>query len=128
MNLFERAFTKDKKRPTALEWQAHLDYLLNHYKRCKKDKNHVYFTPKGCGLCMVAEKFKARMDNYKKQQQEPETVRGMEVKKLATENLRRKKLEKEQGKGNHKLRPIIEKVVENEINRSFFSFSKISAT
>ena len=96
MNLFERAFTKDKKRPTALEWQAHLDYLLNHYKRCKKDKNHVYFTPKGCGLCMVAEKFKARMDNYKKQQQEPETVRGMEVKKLATENLRRKKLEKEQ--------------------------------
>lgn len=96
MNLFERAFTKGKERPTALEWQAHLDYLLNHFKRCKKDKNHVYFTPKGCGLCMVAEKFKIRMDNYKKQQQEPETVRGMEVKKLATENLRRKKMEREQ--------------------------------
>lgn len=96
MNLFERAFTKDKERPTALEWQAHLDYLLNHYKRCKKDKNHVYFTPKGCGLCMVAEKFKLQMENYKKQQEEPPTVRGMEVKELAAENLRRKKIEKEQ--------------------------------
>ena len=95
MNLFERAFTKGKERPSALEWQAHLDYLLNHFKRCKKDKNHVYFTPKGCGLCMVAEKFRIQMENLKKQQKEPETVRGMEIKKLATENLRRKKLEKE---------------------------------
>ncbi|MBR1825866.1 MAG: hypothetical protein IJ770_04695 [Alphaproteobacteria bacterium] len=96
MNLFERAFAKDKERPTALEWQAHLDYLLNHYKRCKKDKNHVYFTPKGCGLCIAAEKFKIQVDNYKKQQEEPQTVRGLEVKKLVTENLRRKKIEKEQ--------------------------------
>ena len=96
MNLFERAFTKGNERPSALEWQTHLDYLLSHFKRCKKDKNHIYFTPKGCGLCMVAEKFKIQMDNYKKQQEEPATVRGMEVKKLATENLRRKKREKEQ--------------------------------
>jgi len=98
MNLFERAFTKGGERPSALEWQTHLAYLLdrNHFKQCKKDKNHIYFTPKGCGLCIVAEKFKEQVENYKKQQEKPETVRGLSLKKLATENLRKTKLEKEQ--------------------------------
>ena len=98
MNLFERAFTKGSERPTALEWQTHLAYLLDrhHYKQCKKDKNHIYFTPKGCGLCIVAEKFKEQVENYKKQQEKPQTVRGLSVKELATENLQKAKLEKEQ--------------------------------
>lgn len=96
MNLFERAFAKGGERPTALEWQTHLAYLLDHKKQCKKDKNHIYFTPKGCGLCIVAEKFKEQVNNYKKQQEEPQTVRGLSVEQLATENLRQKKLEKDQ--------------------------------
>ncbi|MBR3677183.1 MAG: hypothetical protein IKN71_08635 [Alphaproteobacteria bacterium] len=96
MNLFERAFTKGNERPTALEWQTHLAYLLDHCKPCKKDKNHVYFTPKGCGLCIVSEKFKEQVNNYKKQKEEPQTVRGLSIKKLTTENLKRKKQEQEQ--------------------------------
>lgn len=96
MNLFERAFTKGSERPTALEWQSHLAYLLDHFKKCKKDKNHIYFTPKGCGLCIVAEKFKEQVQNYKKQQKEPETVRGLSIKELAVENLHKVKQEKEQ--------------------------------
>lgn len=96
MNLFERAFTKGGERPTALEWQTHLAYLLDHLKPCKKDKNHVYFTPKGCGLCIVAEKCKEQIENYKKQQEEPQTVRGLSIKELAIENLSKTKQEKEQ--------------------------------
>lgn len=93
MNLFERAFGKGLNRPTALEWQAHLDYLLHNYKKCKKDRNHIYFTPKGCGLCMIDEKFKIQLDNYKKQQQEPPTIRGMDIKTLTKENLQKQKNE-----------------------------------
>jgi len=98
MNLFERAFTKGGERPTALEWQTHLAYLLDHRKQCKKDKNHIYFTPKGCGLCIVAEKFKEQVENYKKQQEKPQTVRGLSIKKLSTENLRKSEQEKKQKK------------------------------
>lgn len=96
MNLFERAFNKGSERPSALEWQQHLDYLINHRKQCKKDRNHIYFTPKGCGLCMVAEKFKIQIDNYKKQQEKPETVHGLDVKTLKTEDLSKKQQNKEQ--------------------------------
>jgi len=95
MSLFERAFTKGNERPSALEWQSLLEHLVKNRKQCKKDPNHAYFTPKGCGLCMVKEKFKAQMEEYKKQQEEPQTVRGMEVKKITTENMVRQKHEKE---------------------------------
>ena len=96
MNMFERAFTKGNERPTALEWQNQLEYILKHLKQCKKDKNHAYFTSKGCGLCMIKDKFKMQMDSYKKQKEEPQTVRGMDVKKLATENIVQKKQNQEQ--------------------------------
>lgn len=96
MNLFERAFTKGNERPSALEWQAQLEYIYTHLKQCKKDRNHAYFTAKGCGLCMVAEKFNAQLNNYKKQQEQPQTVRGMDIKKLATENIVSQKRHKEQ--------------------------------
>lgn len=87
MNLFERAFARNAERPSALEWQNQLEYIYNHLKTCKKDKNHAYFTAKGCGLCMVAEKFKSQVEEYKKQQSEPQTIRGIDVKTLTIENL-----------------------------------------
>lgn len=96
MNLFERAFNKGGEAPTALEWQEHLDYLITHHKQCKKDHNHIYFTPKGCGLCMIAEKFKLQMDNYRKQQEKPQTIRGLNIETLKNEDLSKKQAEKEQ--------------------------------
>ena len=87
MNLFERAFSKGGERPSALEWQNQLEYIYAHLKTCRKDKNHAYFTAKGCGLCMVAEKFKAQVEEFKKQQEEPQTIRGIDVKSLTVENL-----------------------------------------
>lgn len=97
LNLFERAFAQNTNRPTALEWQAHLDFLLNkkNHFRCKKDHNHLYFTPKGCGLCMVTEKFKLDLVNYKKQQEESQTVRGIDTKELTKENVRKQKIERQ---------------------------------
>ena len=94
MNMFERAFTKGNERPTALEWQKQLEFILKNLKQCKKDHNHAYFTTKGCGLCMINEKIKARLDDYKKQQDEPQTVRGMDLKTLETENIVQKQQEK----------------------------------
>lgn len=96
MNMFERAFGKGGKRPSALEWQTQLETILKNLKQCKKDHNHAYFTSKGCGLCMVNEKIKAKLDDYKKHQEEPQTVRGMDLKKLETENIKQKQQDKEQ--------------------------------
>ena len=95
MNLFERAFNKGSERPNALEWQQHLDYLISHAKKCKKNRNHIYFTPKGCGLCMIEEKLKLQLDSYKKQQGEPQTVRGLNVQNITAENIQKKHLEQE---------------------------------
>lgn len=36
MKLFDRAFVKGQKRPTAAEWQAELDFLLKNLKHCKR--------------------------------------------------------------------------------------------
>ena len=97
MTLFERAFTKGNERPSALEWQERLAYLLQkeHHYQCKKDHNHVYFTQKGCGLCMINEKLKANLNSIKKQQEEPQTIRGVDVASLTTEKIaeRREKSE-----------------------------------
>lgn len=87
MTLFERAFTKGNERPTALEWQTRLENILKHLKQCKKDRNHVYFTSKGCGLCMINEKLKSNLDSLKKQQDEPLTIRGVDVASLTTEKI-----------------------------------------
>ena len=95
MNMFERAFTKGSERPTALEWQNQLEFILKHLKQCKKDHNHAYFTPKGCGLCMIKEKFKANIDSYKKQQEEPQTVRGMNINAIEKEDIVKKQQNKE---------------------------------
>lgn len=96
MNLFERAFNKGSERPSALEWQQHLDYLISNKRQCKKDRNHIYFTPKGCGLCMIEEKLRIQMDNYRKEKEKPQTIHGLDVKNLQTENLSRQQQNKEQ--------------------------------
>lgn len=94
LNLFERAFTRDGGRPSAYEWQEHLWKLMHSLKQCKKDHNHVYFTSKGCGLCIMEEKFVRDMNDLRRQRQTPETIRGIEVSKLSLENVRKDKEEK----------------------------------
>jgi len=88
MNLFERAFSKGNQRPTALEWQNQLEYICKHARQCKKNRDHAYFTSKGCGLCMIDEKFKINLENYQKQQEEPQTIRGVDIASLSTENIK----------------------------------------
>ena len=95
LEMFERAFSKGGQRPSAYEWQEHLWKLMHSLKTCKKDPNHVYFTSKGCGLCMVEEKFVVDMKDLKKQKETPQTVRGMEISSLSAENMRRNKAEKQ---------------------------------
>lgn len=88
MNLFERAFTKGNQRPTALEWQNQLEYIWKHSRQCKKNRNHAYFTSKGCGLCMIDEKFNEYMKVLQKQQEEPQTVHGMDISSLSAEKIK----------------------------------------
>ncbi len=87
LKLFDRAFVKGQKRPSALEWQAELDFLLKNIKRCKKNPNHVYFTNKGCGLCVADERLKANLKVIKEKKAEPQKIRGFEIKKLSKESL-----------------------------------------
>ena len=93
LKLFDRAFVKGQIRPTAEEWQAELDFLLKNAKRCKKNPNHVYFTNKGCGLCVADEKLKVNLRSIQEKKAEPKKIRGFEVKKLSLENLEKDKLQ-----------------------------------
>lgn len=93
MKLFDRAFVKGQKRPTAAEWQAELDFLLKNLKHCKKNPNHAYFTNKGCGLCVAEERLKANLKTIKEKQAEPRKIRGFELKKLSRESLEKDKIE-----------------------------------
>ena len=67
---------------------------MHHLKQCKKDHNHVYFTSKGCGLCMMEEKFTHDMSDIRRQLHTPEKIRGIEVSKLSFENMQKDKKEK----------------------------------
>ena len=91
LELFERAFTKSGRRPTAYEWQEHLWKLMHGLKQCKNNPNHVYFTSKGCGLCSVESKFSKDLSVIKKQKSDPEKIRGIEVSRLSTEKVREEK-------------------------------------
>ena len=93
LELFERAFTKHQKRPNAKEWKEHIWELLHNLKTCKKDYNHVYFSSKGCGLCIMEEKFKENITNIQKKIDAPQTLRGVEVSELSTENVQKNKIE-----------------------------------
>lgn len=92
LELFERAFTKGEQRPSAYEWQEHLWKLMHGLKQCKQNPNHVYFTSKGCGLCSVENKFSRDLTEIKKQKNNPEKIRGIEVSRLSTEKVREEKL------------------------------------
>ena len=94
LEMFERAFSKGGNRPSAYEWQEHLWKLMHSLKTCKKDHSHVYFTSKGCGLCMIEEKFAVDMKDKLRQMETPQTVRGMEISSLSEENMRRSKARK----------------------------------
>ena len=94
LELFERAFTKGSERPSAYDWQEHLWKMMHNLKTCKKDANHAYFTSKGCGLCMIEEKFYHNLSDIKKQKETPEMVRGMEIQSLTVENMQKTKEEK----------------------------------
>ncbi len=94
LEMFERAFTKGGKRPTAEEWKDHLKKLLHTLKPCKKNPDHAYFTAKGCGLCVAEERFRGAMSDIRRQRQTPQMLRGMEISSISVENLNRNKAEK----------------------------------
>ena len=95
MDMFERAFTKGNKCPNALEWQNRLECILKNLKKCKKNSNHAYFTSKGCGHCIINEKINNSIENYKKQQNKPQIIRGVDVSKISTEKILEEKKIKE---------------------------------
>lgn len=96
LKLFDRAFVKGQKRPTALEWQAELDFLLRNVKSCKKNPNHAYFTNKGCGLCVAEERLKSNLKTIQEKNTEPKKIRGFEVGKLSKESLKEDKIHRRQ--------------------------------
>ncbi|MBR1648744.1 MAG: hypothetical protein IJ689_03995 [Alphaproteobacteria bacterium] len=95
LELFDRAFVRGLQRPSAQEWEHHLRKLISSLKRCKKNPHHVYFTSKGCGLCIMEEKVKATLSDVQKQFQNPKTIRGVEVENLSPEKIAQNKDEQQ---------------------------------
>ncbi len=93
--LFDRAFLKDQERPTAKEWQLHLEGLFRNLKVCKKNPDHVYFTAKGCGLCAIEEKFERKLVAVKEEKESPAKVRGMPLKEISNEENQRKRRQRQ---------------------------------
>lgn len=91
LEMFERAFVKGKERPSAKEWLDHLTYLLKNLKQCKKNPNHAYFTSKGCGMCIVEEKFAEKIKKIRKEKAVPLQVRGMDVSSIDVEKTKKQK-------------------------------------
>ncbi len=96
LELFDRAFCKGQKRPTAKEWKEHLEYLFRNLKTCKKNSDHVYFTSKGCGLCAMEERFKQKIAVVREEKNTPPKIRGLSVSDLSTETNERLKKEHRQ--------------------------------
>ena len=67
---------------------------MHNLKKCHNNPNHAYFTSKGCGLCLVENKFTKKINNIKKQKQEPETLRGIEITQMNTEKIQEQKKQK----------------------------------
>jgi hypothetical protein len=95
LDMFDRAFNCGQERPTAKEWQEHLWYLLHNLKQCKNNPDHVYFTSKGCGLCAMDEKLFYQLNKIKKEAEEPQKLRGMELSELSSEEVAKHKAELE---------------------------------
>jgi len=85
LNLFDRAFMQNQKRPTAKEWQEHLEELFKQLKTCKNNSEHIYFTSKGCGICAMEEKIKLKLQKIKDESQKPIKIRGLEISELSDE-------------------------------------------
>ena len=96
LELFDRAFCKGQKRPTAKEWKEHLEYLFRNLKTCKKNPDHIYFTSKGCGLCAMEERFKQKIAVVREEKNTPPKIRGLSVSDLSTETNERLKKEHRQ--------------------------------
>jgi hypothetical protein len=105
IELFDRAFTKGKKRPTALEWKEHIWELLNSLKTCKNNGNHAYFVKNKCGLCAIEKKLKSNLKSIKKIKNQPKTIRGIKINSVV-------------GKANAS--QINNKNIENENNKQKF--------
>ena len=93
LDMFDRAFVCGQERPTAKEWVEHLWYLLHNLKQCKQNSDHSYFTSKGCGLCAAEEKLTYQLDKLRKESEEPQKVRGMELSAISSEEVARHKAE-----------------------------------
>lgn len=91
LEMFERAFVKGKERPSAKEWQEHLAYLLKNLKKCKKNHNHAYFTSKGCGMCIMEEKFAEKIKKVKKEKAIPQQIRGFDISAINVEKTKQQK-------------------------------------
>ena len=91
LEMFERAFVKGKNRPSALEWRDHLAYLLKHMKLCKKNHNHAYFTSKGCGFCIIEEKFSEKIKKIREEKNIPQQIRGMDISRIDVEKTKKQK-------------------------------------
>ena len=95
LNMFDRAFVKNQKRPTAKEWQEHLEELFKQLKTCKNNPDHIYFTSKGCGLCAMEEKIKLKLQKIKDESQKPVKIRGIELSELSNEKNKEIKKQKQ---------------------------------
>ena len=104
LNLFDRAFMQNQKRPSAKEWQQHIEELFKQLKSCKNNPDHVYFTAKGCGLCAIEQKIQQNLQKVKEESQMPTKIRGMEISELSTE--KNKELKKQKHREFIKLNKI----------------------
>ena len=52
----------------------------------------MLFRSKGCGLCLMDEKFKSDMQERRQQLQTPKTVRGLEIDKMSPEQMEQEKI------------------------------------
>ncbi|MBR1605085.1 MAG: hypothetical protein IJ660_03135 [Alphaproteobacteria bacterium] len=93
LDMFDRAFVCGQERPTAKEWVEHLWSLLHNLKQCKQNPDHVYFTNKGCGLCAAEEKLTYQLNKIRKESEEPQKVRGMELSAISSEEVAKQKAE-----------------------------------
>jgi len=94
LDMFDRAFVCGQERPSAKEWQEHLWYLLHNIKQCKQNRDHVYFTSKGCGLCAMEEKLAHQLSKIKQESNEPQKIRGMELSAISQEEVSKHKAER----------------------------------
>ncbi len=91
LDMFDVAFSKKYKRPMATDWQRHLWKILSEIKVCKKNKDHNYWTNKGCGLCAVDNKFFHNMAEKIEDKKKEKLIRGKTLVELTTEHTTQEK-------------------------------------